>query len=241
MSSFPIWFFLVSVGSVAALYAIFKKSEHFSLTQKTSLDLGLWMIIGALIGGRALHVLYEEPDYYLQNPIEILSLWKGGFVFYGGLLGSILAAWVACWKIHLPFFIWADFVTPIISVYYAFGRLACFANGCCYGHQTDLILAWHGRHPTQLYAMILELVTLLILRQIHRVSILKNTIQPGDFFWSWLLFHSLGRIWIETLRDDPRGPLLLNQSLSSTLSICLILISLIGILNLRRKTFKQLK
>ena len=54
-------------------------------------DLLLYMTIGVLVGGRLGNVIFYEPSYYLQNPLEIPAVWKGGMAFHGGLIGSIVA------------------------------------------------------------------------------------------------------------------------------------------------------
>ena len=54
-------------------------------------DLLLYMTVGVLVGGRLGNVLFYEPAYYLQNPLEIPAVWKGGMAFHGGLIGCIIA------------------------------------------------------------------------------------------------------------------------------------------------------
>ena len=54
-------------------------------------DLLLFMTVGVLVGGRLGYVLFYEPAYYFNNPLEILAVWKGGMSFHGGLIGSIIA------------------------------------------------------------------------------------------------------------------------------------------------------
>ena len=57
----------------------------------------------------------------------------GGLVYYGGLVGAALACWLYThWK-RLPLWRVADVLAPGIALGYAFGRLGCLMNGCCYG------------------------------------------------------------------------------------------------------------
>lgn len=57
-------------------------------------DLVVAAAIGVIIGGRLGYVLFYNPAYYAQNPLEILYLWNGGMSFHGGLLGVIVSLWI---------------------------------------------------------------------------------------------------------------------------------------------------
>ena len=53
-------------------------------------DFVFWATIGIVIGGRLGYVLFYKPGYYLENPVEIVFLWRGGMSFHGGLLGVFI-------------------------------------------------------------------------------------------------------------------------------------------------------
>ncbi|SVC62122.1 uncharacterized protein METZ01_LOCUS314976, partial [marine metagenome] len=52
-------------------------------------DLISYLIIGIMLGGRLGYVIFYNPEYYLNNLIEIPMIWQGGMSFHGGLLGVI--------------------------------------------------------------------------------------------------------------------------------------------------------
>jgi phosphatidylglycerol:prolipoprotein diacylglycerol transferase len=54
-------------------------------------DLLFWGVLGVVIGGRIGYALFYKPGHYLQNPLEVLMVWKGGMSFHGGLLGVVVA------------------------------------------------------------------------------------------------------------------------------------------------------
>lgn len=56
--------------------------------------LTVYMIVATVIGARLGHVLFYEPDRYLNNPIEILQIWKGGLASHGAAFGILLALWI---------------------------------------------------------------------------------------------------------------------------------------------------
>ena len=151
-----------------------RRAQQESLSRRILLDLSLVIMLGSFIGARTLHVLYEGLDYYLENPFQILMVWEGGFVFYGGAIGGLLGSAVFLRIRREDWRPWADLIAPVGAFGYGLGRLACFLNGCCYGKVCTFPWAvnfphlWESRHPTQLYATFLEwgiCLTLLFLER----------------------------------------------------------------------------
>ena len=139
------------------------------------LDLGIYIIIGALVGAKLL-LLIVEFDRFIESPTELLSLVRAGGVFYGGLLLAVIIAFWYISKHHMPFWKTCDVFAPGIALGHVIGRLGCLAAGCCYGKPTDV--AWGitfnnpmaasnletplgiPLHPSQLYESSAELLIL---------------------------------------------------------------------------------
>ena len=95
-SKIPSYILMISLAfSIAVIWA-YKKSKKLKYKTSFALDLSLVIMVSGFIGGRAFHVFYEEPTYYLNHPENILKFWQGGFVFYGGLLTVLLVTFVFC-------------------------------------------------------------------------------------------------------------------------------------------------
>jgi phosphatidylglycerol:prolipoprotein diacylglycerol transferase len=47
----------------------------------------VWIALGIVLGGRIGYVLFYNLGSYLENPAEILTVWRGGMSFHGGFLG----------------------------------------------------------------------------------------------------------------------------------------------------------
>lgn len=228
----PTYYLIISLTYCISILWFYKRCESRNLPQKNAMDISLILLVAGFIGARLTHILFEMPQYYLQNPLDIFYFWQGGFVFYGGALFGYLCAFLYTRKMKLTFWLWHDTIAPVLAFGYACGRMACFLVGCCYGKVCDLPWATpltqvHVasenvtsllRHPTQLYASGFELVTLVFLLWLE-----KRRPRLGQVFLSWVLLHSLGRLVMEFFRDDPRGPNLLGLSLSSLISIALII------------------
>lgn len=95
------------------------------------LDLSFWVLLSALIGSRLLFIIVNWKDYAAE-PRKVFDL-GGGLVFYGGLIGAILASLVYAHRNRIEFLRLADVAMPTISLGQSIGRLGCFSAGCCWG------------------------------------------------------------------------------------------------------------
>src|SRR5712671_447370 len=87
---------LLAAAYLLGLKLAMVRAAARGLDETRVLDLGIYIIISALIGAKLL-LLFTDFRLFLNNPRELLSLlWSGG-VFYGGL---ILAVLVAVWYIR---------------------------------------------------------------------------------------------------------------------------------------------
>src|SRR5438128_8593835 len=122
------------------------RAKARGLDSNRVLDLGIYIIIAALVGAKLL-LLVVDFQQFKQSPMELLSLARSGGVFYGGL---ILAVIVAFWYIarhRLPFWTTCDVFAPGIALGHVTGRLGCLAAGCCYGKPTNVAWAIVFRNP----------------------------------------------------------------------------------------------
>ena len=180
------------------------------------LDLGIYIIISALIGAKLL-LLVTDFQTFRHDPRELLTLARSGGVFYGGL---ILAVVVALWyirRVGLPLWTTCDVFAPGIALGHVIGRFGCFFAGCCYGKPTTRPWGITFRdpfaaanvgtplgiplHPTQLYEAGAELLILIVLLTTER----RGRPFPGRTFWLYMLLYSISRFIIEFFRGDERG------------------------------------
>lgn len=218
------YFLVISLATTLGALWFLKRARHRGLSQIRAIDITLVCLGCGFAGARLLHVIYEEREFYRASPLRFFEIWYGGFVFLGGLLGAVTGVLIFCRLRREPFLLWADLAALPVALTYALGRVACFFNGCCYGRSCELpwavTLAGTHRHPTQIYASLFEVCSLVFLLKLERR--LKVS---GTLFALWLGLHAAGRLMMEYFRDDPRGELLFGASLGTWMSLGLLIFS----------------
>lgn len=178
--------------------------ELVAITPSQTVDLTCVSLLGGIAGARVFYVLLYW-NIFMRYPQEILALWHGGLVWYGGLFGSVLIGWGYVRVKGLSALRVADHLAPFLALGHAIGRLGCFLNGCCYGKPTA---SWYGIWlpgyaeavlPTQAFEMAGLLVIFLGLRQLQRPAVLM---QRGRISGLYLLSYAILRFIIEALRGD---------------------------------------
>jgi phosphatidylglycerol:prolipoprotein diacylglycerol transferase len=227
---------LLAAAYLLGLRLAMSRARARALDPTRMLDLGIYIIISALVGAKALLVVVDW-EHFTSSPREFLSLARSGGVFYGGL---ILAVAVAFWYIRrhrLPFWQTCDVFAPGIALGHAVGRLGCLAAGCCYGRPTDAAWAVTFRdpaaaanvgtplgvplHPTQVYESAAELLILVLLVATER----RGRAFAGRTFWLYVLLYGVSRFVIEFYRGDPRGMVFDSLSTSQFISVVLVPLS----------------
>ena len=195
---------LLVASWLAARRARAMPPELAAMTPAQSADFACLSLAGRIAGARLLYVLLEW-DFFGRSPQEILALWHGGLVWYGGFLGGVLAGWLYARAKRLAFWRVMDHWIPFLALGHAIGRFGCFFNGCCYGRPTS---AWYGVVfpgqaapvvPTQLFEAAGLVVLYVILRLLQRPSLLSR---PGGLFGVYLISYGGLRFLLEFLRGD---------------------------------------
>jgi len=86
---------LLAASYLLGMWLAMQRAKRWGLDANRVLDLGIYIIIAALIGAKLL-LLVVDFDQFSTSPGDLLSLARSGGVFYGGL---ILAVVVAFWFI----------------------------------------------------------------------------------------------------------------------------------------------
>ena len=237
---------LLAASYLLGLWLAMRRAKAWGLDANRVLDLGIYIIIAALICAKLL-LLIVDFDQFRRSPGELLSLARSGGVFYGGLILAVLVAFWYIARHRLPFWTTTDVFAPGIALGHVTGRLGCFAAGCCYGKPTDV--SWAviftnpqaaanvgtplgiPLHPTQLYEAGAELFILLLLLATEK----KGRYFAGRTFWSYMFLYAVSRYIIEIYRGDPRGEMF-GMSTSQFISVVLAPLSVIMLVYLSRSS-----
>lgn len=232
----------VALGFLVGMMLAQREARRLGRDPNKILDVGFYLLIAALVGARLFYVLVN-PNIFLEDPFEVVRIWNGGLVFYGGFIGALLAAIICVRRKGLSFWQTADIFTPSLSIGHVLGRIGCFFAGCCYGRSCELpwavtfthpeSLAPHGisLHPTQLYAVVGNFLIFII------VWIFRGKKQyDGQLFWGYVFIYGLMRTVIEIFRGDDRGQFFLQTlSVSQFIGIGLAIVSVLMLLHLRKR------
>ena len=165
-------------------------------------------IILGYLGSKITYILVEWKSF-IANPIMFFQ--DSGWVVIGGLLGGVLGAFLYCRFKHVEFMPYFDLCVPSVALAQGFGRIGCFMAGCCYGRPTDSpigIAFTHSNYapngvkliPTQLISSGLDFLNMFVL-----IFIASKTKKKGVVAAFYIIFYTIGRFFVEMLRDDGRG------------------------------------
>ncbi len=240
---------MAACGLIFGLLLIVKLGRGQGLDPDKLWNLGIIAILSGILGAKILMILVDF-GYYSSHPRELFALstlqaggvWSGGF-----LLALVMCIWYM--RINsMPVLRTCDVFAPGLALGHAFGRVGCFAAGCCYGRETTL--PWgvtfsnplaHSvsdtplhvpLHPTQLYEMVLELCNCLFL-----VWLIRRKKFEGEIIGTYMIIYGIGRFFIEFFRgDEGRGSFI--GWMTGTQAIALSLVIIGGLLWMRRPNLR---
>ena len=119
---------LLAAAYLFGLQLAIVRGRARQLDQTRVLDLGIYIIISALLGAKLL-LLAVDFRTYTSSPGEILTLIRSGGMFYGGLIAAVAVALWYIRRIGLPLWTTCDVFAPGIALGHVVGRLGCFFAG----------------------------------------------------------------------------------------------------------------
>lgn len=202
---------MMALAFIIALVVAQYRAPKFGFKKDIISEIIFWAIVGGIAGGRIYYVLINL-DFYLSNPLEVFSLWKGGLVVYGGLAGGMIACVAVLRKHGQNVLDWADFLIGCVPLGQAIGRIGCFLNGCCFGSQCSVPWAVrfpensfaaekygivHHVHPVQLYDCVL-----LFVMSFFMIRAFGKRRFRGQIFCLYPVVYGISRFCVEFFRGD---------------------------------------
>jgi phosphatidylglycerol:prolipoprotein diacylglycerol transferase len=248
---FPVYTYglLLAAAYLLGLQFALVRARSRGLDPNRIMDLGIWIIVSALVGAKLMLVVVER-DKFGWSWTELVNLFRSAGVFYGGLIAAVAVAFWYLWRHKMPIWTVTDVFAPGIALGHAIGRLGCLFAGCCFGKPTTMpwgitftsqfanqnvgTILGVPLHPTQLYEAGAELLILGLLLYLEK----RGRPYPGRTFWSYMLLYGISRFIIEFYRGDSRGTipfLTMTLSTSQFVSVLIVPVSLVMLVLLARR------
>lgn len=233
---------LVALGFVLGIWWTTREAKRAGIRSEFVLDLSFYIIIAALVGSRILYIIIDWHRY-VEHPADVLKIWEGGLVFYGGFIGAVLTSVYYIRKHNQRFLRVADIFMPGLALGHAVGRMGCFAAGCCYGRPSEANAWWSVVFPSNAYSLapagvpivasqVLESATAFVIFLILAFFSRRKKFD-GEIFLLYLVLYSVTRSYLETLRGDSVQGFIIPHLLSTSQMISIVLVILAGIIYYR--------
>lgn len=204
------WYGLLFALGFVPGYFIMKRFFREAGYEQRMLDqLLTYLVLATLIGARLGHCLFYELPYYLQHPLEILFVWKGGLASHGGVAGIVIAMILYTRRNPQVKLMW---LLDRLSICTAFAagciRLGNFMNSEIIGERTTapwgIIFARvdkaFPRHPAQLYESAIYFLTFGFLYVLFQRTKVREC--PGTTVGLLLTIIFTARFFIEFIKEN---------------------------------------
>jgi len=242
---------LLAAAYLAALWWLMRGARRSNIDPDSVMSLGMWAIVGALVGAKLLLLLRSIGDFR-ATASELWSFVTSAGDFYGGFIGALVAS-AAFFRRHrtLPFWRIADLCAPAIALGQAIGRIGCLMAGDDFGGPTTLpwavtftdpdAAAIGGAplgvplHPVQVYESVVCLVLFAVLARLER-----HKHVDGDIIVAYTALYAIARFILEFFRGDADRGFVFGGALSTSQFIGLWMIGLAaGVFVLRHRARRQ--
>jgi phosphatidylglycerol:prolipoprotein diacylglycerol transferase len=226
------WYGLMVVLAVITVIGMaLLEAKRRGFSQEMIWDMGLWAVVGGIVGARLLHVI-DKWNYYINHPEQLLNF--AGLAIWGAVLGGLAAIIIYCLIKKISFWEVGDILAPGAILAQAVGRVGCLVNGCCFGMTCDLPIAIFYEHPdsyaphgiplypTQVFHIIWNLIGFVLL------WLLRKKMKPqGALFLLWLIYFSVGDFLVHLYREGDVFMFNLQQAQVVDIGIVIVAIALL--------------
>lgn len=208
-------------------------------------DLLFWIMVAGIVGARLAYVI-SDFRAFMEQPVTILYLHRGGLIYYGGFIGAGLALGIFAAIHHERFLALVDFTITAVPLTHFFGRIGCFINGCCHGREYSGMfsvtypqgsLPWDSQfyqhrinadaaytlpvYPVQLFEALFNLfLYFFLVREYGRRK------EDGRVTALYLMIYPVGRFSLEFFRGDERMRWAGGLSVAQVISLGLFAVGL---------------
>lgn len=238
----PAYGLLVLMGIISALVICYARMDNYQYNYRTLFVISIIVLIGMGLGAKLLFFITQIPsiieDFSFHKLIH--KLITSGFVFYGGLIGAIVFAFLSSKLLAIDSQKLLSFLAPPFVIFHSFGRIGCFLAGCCYGIPWEYGVAMASdpttkRFPVQLTEALVEIIIFIIIINIEKKNFLRFNLMK-----IYVCCYAVSRFMLEFLRGDSiRGLWFMGLSTSQIVSLIILFTCLIHSIIIRINKNKQ--
>ena len=227
----------IFIGIIIGIFFAIKYFAKFNNIKKEDvIYCTSYALIGLGLGAKLLYIITNIP-FLIKNAQNfdlstVEQLFRGGFVFYGGLIGAVIGIFIYSKQFKVSFKSLLLTLIPTVPLIHSIGRIGCFLAGCCYGieyngfghvifHNTPSAPVNTPLFPTQILESICNLLIFIVL-----IITYKKYSGTYKTIILYCILYSVVRFSIEFLRGDLIRGLWLNISTSQWISIALFLVGI---------------
>ncbi len=140
------WYGISYLIALTLCWALARTRQKASVWSNEQIDdMLFYLALGVVLGGRIGYIIFYNFAQWIENPLILFQVWKGGMSFHGGLIGVLIATFLFAKKQNKTFFQLTDFIAPFVPIGLFCGRIGNFINGELWGKVSDA--SWAMRLP----------------------------------------------------------------------------------------------
>lgn len=197
----PIYWYalIILTGFLLGLLFVYKTCEKRGIKKDYIWDIALIGLVFGIIGARIYYVLFALDEF--DSFVDMFKIWNGGLAIYGGIIGAAISTFIYCRfrKLSVPKVF--DVCAPGLLIGQAIGRFGNFVNAEVFGGETNSLLGMsiNGNapvHPLFLYESLWNIIGFVIILLFR-----DKKKRDGQVFCFYILWYSLGRLFLEGMRN----------------------------------------
>lgn len=205
---------MIVFGLIAGVSILVLRSKNYFIKTEDALFAAIFGCIGLFIGAKVLFLLLSIPELIqhrkilASNPLLLMKYIMSGYIFYGGLIGALLAIFLYCKRYGINYIRMLDLAAPSIPIIHGFGRIGCLFAGCCYGipyqGPFQIIFEHSIAAPNHVALLPVQLIESGLNFFVGIVLLIYATplLKPGRVIGLYIVYYSLLRFIMEYFRGD---------------------------------------
>lgn len=234
---------IVCIGIMLAVFYVITNCKRFNVDDNFITDAIIVGILCGIIGARLYYVIFFPGDFYLKNPVKILSINEGGIAIYGGIIGGLAGGLFVARRKKVNLLAVLDLAALGLLIGQGVGRWGNFVNQEAFGSQTDTVFRMISQktgnvavHPCFLYESVWCILGFILL---HFFSI-KYQKYYGQIFFMYLVWYGVERFFVEHLRTDSLIIPFLNLKVSQFIACVTVAFGIIFLVKFKNKNINDL-